>query len=352
MRAISIGSIATGTTMFGPVSLASAHSGSISVVLRRLLALSALGTVAAPIVCAQALNGTMTTVLGPSGKSAEAEYQAHLFELRAGGLSELQLQLSEAEMRHTAERRSEGLECSGPFSFEKDGVSTWMTYPVASTAIGKTVSQHSESFDGTTTVLVHSDSVVVQPGDARTFTGSPFWELMFFGTVQSWLSETSRTQSGQGETVTYEGVHPEGLVARAVVTYTGNAQGEITSVAFGWPSDDRPFHPSISGTRNPEGSEFLIKTHLGAKVLQSITVSVSEQSETGSPELLKSVKPGSNVIDMRLGKSAPVNYVFSGSLPDVEDIATKGPTPRGFETGLALLGAVGLGLAVFLWRKR
>ncbi|MCC6402967.1 MAG: hypothetical protein IT207_03065 [Fimbriimonadaceae bacterium] len=307
---------------------------------------------------AQTVKGTMTTTLPPSGKTVQQEYDRRVFELRRGGMTENQIQASDEMIRHSAERLAAGLGSTGPFEYVRDGVNTWVTYPVSSTSLGSDQSQHIESYDGTTTVHVGPSGTVVEAGDKRTFTGNALWQAALCGTVQSWLQEVSATQGPDGEVVVFEAVKDE-MIHRLTVTYADSArarvvavdQGYVTPAQFVKPGVD-PYVRAAKATVQQSPAQVDFDFFAGGKATQHITLAIESESPDASVALLRGVKPGSKVVDLRLGAKAPVNYVFDGKLPEHSAIASE-PAPVGLAPlGASFAGLVGLVAAVWLWKRK
>ncbi|MGE0001779.1 MAG: hypothetical protein AB7F50_06605 [Fimbriimonadaceae bacterium] len=223
------------------------------------------------------------------------------------------------------------------------------------------MTQVTEAFDGFTTVTTDSTQNVVQNGDHRTFSGHPLLQVSLIGSAPAWLSETGSVPNGEGETVTYEGNDRAGFHRRLVVVYAGSGRTRVVSAKEGFvlpeenlkPGQDQ-FQVASQVARSADGSTVTMDFFVGGKQSQEVTIAVEGQSTEASFDLLHGIGKGSPIVDMRLGAKAPVNYVFTGSLPSEDSISS--PSVAGMGSGLrvswVLVGIIGSALAVWLWKRK
>lgn len=329
--------------------------------LTRLLArpsVLAMAAVVSSLGWTQTITGTMETTLKPSGRSAQEEYELRVSEFRRGGMTDQQIAASEAMIRESAARLAQGPRSTSSFEYVRSGESTWVSYPVNSSALGREFSQHIESFDGENTVRVEPSGIVIEPGDKRTFTGNALWQVALCGTVQGWLQEVSATAGANGETVVYEGVKDD-VINRLVVTYADSARSKVVHVDQGYVTPPASVKPGIdpyvraaTATMGENSDRIEFDFFAGGKPIQHVTLTIEGREPEGKVELLRGAKLGDKVVDLRLGAKAPVNYAFDGTLPDLAAISSK-PEPKGaLPISASVAGLLGIVSAVWIWKRK
>ncbi|MGE0000984.1 MAG: hypothetical protein AB7T05_02795 [Fimbriimonadaceae bacterium] len=308
---------------------------------------------------AQTFYGTMTTIILPSDIPEDEALSKFELGHRQMGLTEAQIESGRERTRGELTRLLAGIQANGPFEYSVDGDSTFMAYVHPSPIEGAQQYHGTESFASNVTISQGPTGTVVRPGDHREHPAA-LWRTSFCGGSPAGAEVLSDRHTVEGHEVVYQWVRDD-ILHRMTVVYTDDSRTEVRALDFGYATPEQFVRPGVAAyTRaatahwSSDRRTLEMDIYAGERKTEELRFEISSHGDKGEVVLGKGVERGSTVTDLRLGESAPVNYVWNGVLPDVDSL---GMSPRRNATSpyggpaLVLGGLVAVTLGVWLYRR-